>query len=268
MNNSNTNIREAYEENAVVCFLLKWSSDDYNTYQYETGIEYLQHLLPADEECADMLSRSKIFWNWWRHQWASRDKRLILAAYYWRYNAEDLTLIYKENNNARTLAAAIFPNGIIMRESARAIILDLFTPKNRRRMIMIKPDALPAFEKVVKDAEHKLQNLTGLNLKLQVRVSGGNIKEKEINLIMLLTDTYNVTWEDMVSVKRTFPTVEARQIYCYFMREKYGNKLAWIARRLNRHHTAVIYAVNRINELIQIKDYAIITKIKEIDETL
>lgn len=125
----NAQKQEAEETKAAVCELLKWSSDDYNVYLYETGEEYLQHFLPNDAEGADMLRRRKIFWNWWRNHWAARDKRLVLAAICWPYDAGEMQLIYKENNDACTLAAAIYPNGIIMRESARAIILDLFTQK-------------------------------------------------------------------------------------------------------------------------------------------
>jgi hypothetical protein len=129
IHDTNRRKEEADQLRATICTLLNWQEDEYNVYQYETGLDYLKWYLPNDSEGADMLSRSKIFWNWFRNHWSNRDNGFIRSSLDWPATSEDLELLYKELNDARTLACAIYPNGIIMQESARAIILDMFNRK-------------------------------------------------------------------------------------------------------------------------------------------
>src|SRR5207237_673564 len=130
----NTNNRKRREEEAAqfkatVCILIGWNDEQYCQYQYETMLAYLQWYLPNDQEGARMLEGSEIFRKWWCNHWSNRDNGFVRASIDWPATAETYELLYKEMNDPRTLACAIYPNGMIMRESVKAIIKDLFKPK-------------------------------------------------------------------------------------------------------------------------------------------
>ena len=126
----NSRITEAAAYKQSICILLEWSKEEYTTYQYETGLAYLRHYLPNDAEGARMLEGSKIFWNWFKNHWANRDNGFIRSCIDYDDCVDNYRLLYEELNDARTLACAIYPSGVVMKESARAIIRDLFTIKN------------------------------------------------------------------------------------------------------------------------------------------
>ena len=60
--------RALYAKNrAIIQKILQWDDLAYTTFQYESGIIYLEQQMPQYE--ADMLSQDEIFWKWWINEW-------------------------------------------------------------------------------------------------------------------------------------------------------------------------------------------------------
>lgn len=117
--------QQALDGMQVIMRLLNWNEQQYCDYLYDCGVEYLRYLMPDDADGITNMERSGIFWKWWKNHWASRDAAFIE----WFQCSEDLEDLYYNANDARTLAAAIYPTGVIMKESCREIINSLFNPK-------------------------------------------------------------------------------------------------------------------------------------------
>ncbi len=60
--------------------------------------------------------------------------------------------------------------------------------------------------------------------------------------------------EILLSKSRQKDIVSLRQIYCFICREKYNIELKNIGDRINRNHATVIHSVNKVKDLISIKD--------------
>lgn len=102
--------------------LLRWSELEYATFIHETGLEYLELYIPNDRAGINALSRSKIFWSWWRNHWAIRDRDFIAAA----ENPDVYFFDYKEQylfwHNPEILAGSIYPNAIVLGNSYAEMI--------------------------------------------------------------------------------------------------------------------------------------------------
>lgn len=66
-------------------------------------------------------------------------------------------------------------------------------------------------------------------------------------------DRVGVNRDDLTSKSRKSSLVLYRQIYCYIERQT-GRTLDDIGRDINRNHATVIHSIERIEELISIRD--------------
>jgi hypothetical protein len=109
-----------------MCEVLKCSEAEYAEVQYQEGLKYLKYYLPGDQHSADTLSRSRIFWNWWKNHWTTRDLRF--KAIYLETpitNVEIARQLYVQYNNGKTLADSIHPNSAVLDESYAVMIKEL-----------------------------------------------------------------------------------------------------------------------------------------------
>lgn len=112
----NSNLQQQIET------LLKWDDLYYSKFILEGGISYL-HFYIKDEggEIIDHIRRSKIFWNWWKLHWAARDKEFIET----NVDVLDYRIarqIYNSVHDPATLAAQIYPSGVVLGESYASMI--------------------------------------------------------------------------------------------------------------------------------------------------
>lgn len=101
---------------------LQWSEQEYANFIYETGIAYLEHYIPEDEHGIALLSRSRVYWSWWKNHWAQRD-----AQFLWLFSEECshskvLEKMYYGFHDVYTLVNEIYPNATILSESYAAMI--------------------------------------------------------------------------------------------------------------------------------------------------
>ena len=124
MNSYTNHIKnEMQSTKARIMALLNWSEVDYGNFQYETGLSYLRFYIPDDIEGIDMLTRSRIFWNWWKNHWLQRDAGFIS---YKRSLTEcktrTLIKIYQAVHCPQALAGELRPHAIVLTETYSVMI--------------------------------------------------------------------------------------------------------------------------------------------------
>lgn len=72
--------QQTQETKHRVAELLHRDADWYAERQYETGLAYLEQLLPNDEWGRRQYAGSRSFWAWWRIQWQLRDETFLAHA--------------------------------------------------------------------------------------------------------------------------------------------------------------------------------------------
>jgi hypothetical protein len=60
-----------------IIHLLCFTEHEYAEMQMNAGLSFLTMKLEGDEYMIDKMNRSKIFWSWWRNQWAVRDESFL-----------------------------------------------------------------------------------------------------------------------------------------------------------------------------------------------
>jgi len=122
MNDRQTGI-EGYK--AQVCRILKWTELQYAEFQQETGIKYLRLYIPDDQAGADMLIRSRIYWQWWINHWQYRDASFLLATVE-TLPVEDRRFLYKAVHEPEDLLSKFYPGKVVLDESYAEMIGRLF----------------------------------------------------------------------------------------------------------------------------------------------
>ena len=105
-----------------VMSLLNWSETKYCNYQYEQGLIYLHAYV--GEDGAHKLERSRIFWNWWKNQWAIRDEDYTIGL----KPISDIPLreeVYLELHDGKILVSAMHPHRFIMEQSYTQMVDEL-----------------------------------------------------------------------------------------------------------------------------------------------
>jgi chromosomal replication initiation ATPase DnaA len=78
--------------------------------------------------------------------------------------------------------------------------------------------------------------------------------DDELKCILLdVCEASGVTIEDLQSGKRFPYIVTARHVYCYIARRK-KYSMQRIGQLIHRNHSSVLHAVNKIEDMIEIKD--------------
>lgn len=115
-----------------ICRLLGWTELDYNTFMWQTGTEYLDYYLPNDCWGKQMLETNKTFWKWWINQWANRDAEFLQNV---KGDRSALKLCYMlEYHDAQMLAEEIYPAGVTMGNSYKAMVQELIDETNGVRV--------------------------------------------------------------------------------------------------------------------------------------
>ena len=90
-----------------VCYLLNWTPDEYAEYQYKQGCLYLQMYLSKYPAIIDELLQNRIFWAWWRNQWANRDDAFIHDEQH--LHVPNRRLLYRHTHDPEMLILDMYP---------------------------------------------------------------------------------------------------------------------------------------------------------------
>lgn len=91
--------------------LLKWRPEQYSTFMYDCGLEFLVAYLGNDEEAINLLTPKEEFWIWWKNLFNLRDESFIRE---WdgmedAISTADLYQLYRDLHNPKVLACEIHP---------------------------------------------------------------------------------------------------------------------------------------------------------------
>lgn len=105
--------------------LLKWTEQEHSQFIYDCGLAYLTYYIKDEAEVIiSHMIRSRIFWNWWKANFRLRDQAFIDRKIV-DLKTETWHLIYKELHDPKTLAAEIYPSGVVLGESYNTMIEQL-----------------------------------------------------------------------------------------------------------------------------------------------
>lgn len=105
-----------------VMSILRWNELEYATFIHETGLEYLELYIPGDRQGIDALSRSRIFWNWWKNHWAIRDQQFLDEMDKDIEHSFIPKALYEFYHSADMLSSSIFPNAVVLENSYAKMI--------------------------------------------------------------------------------------------------------------------------------------------------
>lgn len=63
-------------EQRVIRFL-KWDEQEYCEFKFESGLAYAEAITKGNEEQRQLLTRSDLYWGWWKNAWAMRDESFL-----------------------------------------------------------------------------------------------------------------------------------------------------------------------------------------------
>ena len=109
--------------------LLQWKEQTYCDHQYNTGLQYLYLYIPGDPIGMEYLTRSKIFWNWWKNKWADRDLEFI-EWFEPKRNAgklklQSMVVLYLQHHDAQMLSEDIKPCAVVLGNSYARMYQDV-----------------------------------------------------------------------------------------------------------------------------------------------
>jgi hypothetical protein len=100
----------------------------------------------------------------------------------------------------------------------------------------------------------------------QLPASPGRILVRRV--IRATAEHFGTTADDLASVRRTQPLTRRRQVAMYLAREMTGRSLAFIGRKLDRHHTTVLHGVRAVRGLFDAGDAETVAAVGAIMERL
>ncbi len=107
-----------------VMSLLQWDEKQYGDYQYRMGTQYLQSYISTDPIGIDMLVDSRIFWNWWKNHWQTRDEQFLETADHDGLQIV-LRILYSGFHNPQRLVNEIYPNAVVLTDAYCYMIADI-----------------------------------------------------------------------------------------------------------------------------------------------
>lgn len=102
--------------------LLGWDQQEYADFIYKGGLAYLERYIPAYPLVVAQISKSLVFWNWWKMHWEKRELQFMEQVYGLEENRDEMLEIYNDLHDARSLAAAVYLNGQVLQESYAEMI--------------------------------------------------------------------------------------------------------------------------------------------------
>lgn len=114
-----------------VMSILNWTTEQYCEYQFEQGLVFLDNYAGEAECFRDLLSQSRIYWNWWKNQWKLRDQyfisRLKNVERHWHPE-----VWYKISNSGEHLAKNIHPNSAVIDLSYAEMITEFVADEKQK----------------------------------------------------------------------------------------------------------------------------------------
>lgn len=128
--------------------------------------------------------------------------------------------------------------------------------------------SLPAVFKVLADAEALINEITGVKVKVSVRVTETHRYHQY--LIDLICEYFGVSFLELVSQNRKRELALARQVFIYLTYKPGvpGSGSQALADILQRDHSSILYAHKRITGLLDVGDESVTTAINNLQQLI
>jgi len=117
---------------------MRMHEDKYNTVMYETAIQYLTTILDGDTWAFDKLTKTKMFWEWWKRQWERRENSFSQIHQLYKIDAKDYNEVseiihelWLEVHSIESLN--IYPNNVVMEATYREMIGEAIGGDERKK---------------------------------------------------------------------------------------------------------------------------------------
>lgn len=141
--------------------------------------------------------------------------------------------------------------------------------------MILEFDHLNRIHTILTQAKEKIYVETGVRIELSgvnimnYKSSSKNIVSDVSRIATLVTNYTGITMEEISGKLRTSSIVLARMAFCYLARKYVPNiSLSEIGRQINRDHTTIIHALDKIETYIKERSNKIIYKIEDIEDAL
>lgn len=112
---------------AWICEILSCTEEQYGEFVYAEGLKYLRYFLPDDQDGRRMLSRARVFWNWWKNHWTNRDGsfKQLFESFPIPDDRDVRIQLYLNYHDGKQLAENMHPQSIVLEESYNEMIHEL-----------------------------------------------------------------------------------------------------------------------------------------------
>ena len=117
---------------------------------------------------------------------------------------------------------------------------------------MIGENEIRGLKEILNECQEKIEEVLGLKVKVYCRQEFPYLNTLELKII--ICETCEVMWEEVVSSGKGEHIKIARQLYCYFAYTVQGKTVTLIGKTVNRDHTTVIHSCKRVQDMIDTKD--------------
>lgn len=127
-------------------------------------------------------------------------------------------------------------------------------------------ELLPAINLIISKAESDLRELTGAPVTLIVEHGPTEVNKSTVQY--LVCKTFEVSWSQITGKGRQTEIVDARHAYIWLALSWLKENTVTLGRQLNRDHSTVICARDRVKNMIVTKDKLMVPKIEAIENIL
>ena len=104
---------------------LAWNEQQYAEFIYGCGLAYLNAFIKGYDIIISQISKSEIFWDWWKDHWENREKEFLEILETFPEDVESVSDLHKTLHDPYDLAAAMNLNGQVLQESYVNLIHDI-----------------------------------------------------------------------------------------------------------------------------------------------
>lgn len=110
----------------------------------------------------------------------------------------------------------------------------------------------PAIKAALDECQEKVQALIGVPVSISYKLKFHYLSTEL--LASIVCEVCEVSWNEIKGDRRTLAIVVGRQIYCYLAHTLQNKTLHQIATIINRDHTSVLHAKEKIKAMIENND--------------
>lgn len=125
---------------------------------------------------------------------------------------------------------------------------------------------IPGLKEILDECQDKVTDLIGYPVFIHFSMKVQHISTQQLTAI--ICEVCEIPWRVVVSNSRRIGAVIARHLYCYFAYTVQKKPLVFIADLLNRDHTTIMYARDKIKNMIDSKDDLYMPLLEEIEKRI